>query len=80
MNDRRRTRDELGDLLFVLVNIARFLRVDPERALRKTIDKFRSRFHYVEVSLRKEGKSLRQSNIFEMDRLWEEAKRRKNDP
>ena len=74
---RRRIREEIGDLLFVLVNIARFLRIDPEEALNKTLEKFTSRFNYIEKSLRKKGKTLRQSNLIEMDRLWEEAKRKK---
>lgn len=73
----KRAQEELGDLLFVLANVGRFLQINPEQALRKTIQKFLSRFHYVEISLRKKGKSLRQSNLIEMDQLWEEAKRRK---
>jgi tetrapyrrole methylase family protein/MazG family protein len=76
LGNRRKVRDELGDLLFVMVNLARFLNIDPEKALRRTVDKFTSRFGYVEMSLRRQGKSLKQSNIFEMDRLWEEAKGR----
>jgi uncharacterized protein YabN with tetrapyrrole methylase and pyrophosphatase domain len=77
LKDKKRIREELGDLLFVMANIARFLRIDPERALRRTVKKFMSRFHYIETTLRKQGKSFRQSNLFEMDRLWEEAKRKK---
>ena len=76
LQNRKKMREELGDLLFVLVNLARFLHMHPEQALRGTIQKFVRRFHYVETSLRREGKSLRHSNIFEMDRLWEEAKER----
>ena len=76
LQNRKKMREELGDLLFVLVNLARFLHMDPEQALRGTILKFVTRFHYVETSLQREGKSLRHSNIFEMDRLWEEAKKR----
>ncbi|MGD0916422.1 MAG: MazG nucleotide pyrophosphohydrolase domain-containing protein [Thermodesulfobacteriota bacterium] len=79
LQNRRKIREEIGDLLFVLVNIARFLRINPEEALDKTIKKFISRFHYVEASLRKEGRSLHRSNIIEMDQLWEEAKRKKPD-
>jgi tetrapyrrole methylase family protein/MazG family protein len=75
--DPKRAQEELGDLLFVLANVARFLQINPEQALRKTIQKFISRFHYVEVSLKKKGKSLRQSNLIEMDQLWEEAKHKK---
>jgi|GEM_PF-1958400 len=74
--DPKRAQEELGDLLFVLANVARFLQINPEQALRKTIQKFISRFHYVEVSLKKRGKSLRQSNLIEMDQLWEEAKKK----
>lgn len=61
--------DELGDLLFVLVNLARFLRVDPEQALRKTNAKFRKRFEYVESHATLPGASLEQ-----MEALWQEAK------
>jgi len=74
--DRRKIREEIGDLLFVLVNLSRFLRINPEDALRRTIEKFISRFHYIERSLSKRGKSIGQSNLSEMDLLWEEAKSR----
>jgi tetrapyrrole methylase family protein / MazG family protein len=66
--------DELGDLLFVLVNLARFVKVDPEQALRKTNAKFRQRFGYIERKLGEIGKTLAQSNIEEMEALWQEAK------
>jgi len=74
--NQKRIRDELGDLLFVLVNIARLLRINPEEALRKTVEKFTSRFRHIETSLRKEGKTFAHSNLTEMDQLWEEAKRK----
>ena len=77
LRNRRRIMEELGDLLFVLTNIARFLHINPEEALRRTLEKFTMRFHYIETSLRKKGKSLHQSNLTEMDRLWEEAKKKK---
>ncbi len=77
LQNRRRIREELGDLFFVLVNISRFLRIDPEEALRKTVEKFMRRFHYIETSLHKKGKSFHQSNLVEMDQLWEEAKKSK---
>jgi len=77
LQNRIRTREELGDLLFVLVNISRFLQIDPEKALRKTVKKFMLRFHYIETSLHKKGKSFHQSNLIEMDQLWEEAKKGK---
>ena len=67
---------ELGDLLFVLVNLARFVKVDPEQALRKTNAKFRDRFGYIERKLAESGKSPRESNIQEMEALWQEAKSR----
>lgn len=77
LRNPRKIREELGDLLFVLANIARFLRINPEEALRRTLGKFTKRFQYIERSLRKNGKSLRQSNLVEMDQLWEEAKKKK---
>jgi len=76
LQNRSRIREELGDLLFVLVNLSRFLQIDPERALKKTVEKFMLRFHYIETSLQKKGKSFRQSNLVEMDRLWDESKKR----
>jgi MazG family protein len=68
-------QDEIGDLLFVIVNIARFLKVDPEQALRGTNSKFRRRFAHVEQGLEAEGKSPKEASIEEMERLWQEAKR-----
>jgi MazG family protein len=72
---REHIEEELGDLLFVIVNLARFLKVDPEQALRKTNRKFRTRFGYVERKLREAGKTTAQATLAEMDALWEEAKR-----
>jgi tetrapyrrole methylase family protein / MazG family protein len=77
LRNRRRMAEELGDLLFVLVNVARVLGIDPEKALKGTIKKFSSRFRFVETSLRQAGKSFHQSDLAEMERLWEKAKRRK---
>jgi MazG family protein len=74
LQKRNRIREEIGDLLFVIVNIARFLKIDPETALRRTNEKFTSRFHYIERSLQEKGKTLQESNLLEMDRLWGEAK------
>jgi tetrapyrrole methylase family protein/MazG family protein len=76
LRDRRRIREEIGDLLFVMANVSRFLKINPEEALKKTLDKFLSRFRYIETSLHGVGKSLHQSNLIEMDRLWEESKRK----
>jgi len=67
--------NEIGDLFFVLVNLARFVRVDPEQALRKTNAKCRRRFSYIERKLTERGKNLEQSSIAEMEELWQEAKR-----
>jgi len=67
---------EIGDLLFVLVNIARFVKVDPEQALRKTNAKYRRRFAYVEAGLEERGKTLRGTHVDEMESLWQEAKQR----
>lgn len=72
---REQLEDELGDLLFVLVNLARFVKVDPEQALRKTNAKFRKRFGYVERKLSEQGKTPLDSSIAEMEALWQEAKR-----
>ena len=67
-------QDEIGDLLFVIVNVARFLKVDPEQALRGTNSKFRRRFAHVEQGLEAQGKSPKEATIQEMERLWQEAK------
>ena len=77
LQNRRRIREEIGDLLFVMANVSRFLQINPEEALKKTLDKFVSRFHYIETSLYSEGKTFLQSNLIEMDRLWEESKKKK---
>jgi len=66
--------DELGDLMFTIVNLARFSKVDPEQALRRTNAKFRKRFGYVEQSLADEGKELTGTSIDQMEALWQEAK------
>lgn len=67
--------DELGDILFVIVNLARFAKVDPEQALRRSNAKFRERFGHIERRLAEQGKRLEDSNIQEMEALWQEAKR-----
>jgi MazG family protein len=72
---RERLEDEVGDLLFVIVNLARFLKVDPEQALRRTNRKFRERFGYVERKLKEQGLAPAGSTLEEMDALWEESKR-----
>jgi len=72
--DKNRTGEELGDLLFSLVNLARFLDIEAEDALAQTIDRFTHRFHHIETRLREADKSFEQSSLEEMDRFWEEAK------
>jgi MazG family protein len=66
---------EIGDIFFVLVNLARFVKVDPEQALRKSNAKFRRRFEYVETRLRESGRQLKGASLQEMEELWQEAKR-----
>jgi len=66
--------EEIGDLLFVIVNLARQLDVEPETALKKTNIKFRRRFKYIERELNKRGAELHQSSLEEMDKLWNQAK------
>lgn len=68
--------DELGDVLFVIVNIARRLKVDAEQALRRANAKFRRRFAYVEHALTEAGKTLPGATLEEMETLWQEAKQR----
>jgi MazG family protein len=72
---RERLEDEVGDLLFVLVNIARYLSLDPESALRKTNRKFRRRFEYLEDRLRQQGRRPTDASLDEMESLWQESKR-----
>jgi tetrapyrrole methylase family protein / MazG family protein len=68
--------EEFGDLLFALVNYARFLKINPEHALRRTIDKFTKRFSYIEAQLAKQGRTVHDSSLEEMDGYWEEAKKK----
>ena len=70
-----RREAELGDLLFAIVNYARWNGVDPESALRQANSRFRARFAHIEQGAKTEGKRLSEMDLEEMDRLWEEAKR-----
>ena len=74
--DRANIGEEIGDLLFVVMNLARHLDVEPETALKKTNRKFRKRFKFIEDELRRENKSLEKANLKEMDGLWDKAKAR----
>ncbi|MBI5491842.1 MAG: nucleoside triphosphate pyrophosphohydrolase [Deltaproteobacteria bacterium] len=68
--------EELGDILFTIVNVSRFYEVNPEDALRKTIGKFINRFHFIERNVADKGGDLSATPIEEMERLWQEAKAR----
>jgi tetrapyrrole methylase family protein/MazG family protein len=70
-----RTEEEIGDLLFAVVNLSRFLRIDPEARLRIATEKFRGRFDRVAAMLRSEGRSVAEAGLPELDRLWEAAKK-----
>lgn len=72
--DLAKVRDELGDVLFVAANLARTLDIDPEDAIRSTNAKFVRRFQYVEARLAELGKTPDQSDLAEMDALWDQAK------
>lgn len=74
-SDKARLEDELGDLLFAVTNLARKLDVDPEQALRAGNMKFERRFKFIEGALRQRKKSPQESNLKEMESLWNEAKK-----
>jgi ATP diphosphatase len=71
-----RVEHELGDVLFALANLGRFLKVHPEEALRGSVRRFESRFHHIEERLREQGRTPREATLQEMDRYWDEAKKR----
>ncbi len=71
---RERLEDEIGDMLFVIVNIARYLKIDSESALKRANRKFKARFQYMEGELAKQGKKLEQTSLEEMEALWQKAK------
>ena len=73
--DKAAIEEELGDLLFAIANLARFVSLCPEDALRKTIDKFQRRFQYIERELPKRGMKLGEASLEEMDKLWDEVKK-----
>jgi len=77
---QERISDEIGDLLFAVANLARKTGIDPEAALRGTNDKFTRRFHAIEAALKARGKTPAQSDLAEMDALWDEAKSAENAP
>jgi nucleoside triphosphate diphosphatase len=73
-NDKAAIEHELGDALFSLVNVARFLDVSAEDALRASLDRFSQRFAHVEAGIRAKNKTLKESTLEEMEALWQEAK------
>ncbi len=72
--NQERVEAELGDLFFALVNMARFMKIDPEEALRKTNQRFYDRFYYMEKVARQKDRVLSSMSLSEMDLLWDEAK------
>ena len=71
-----RVESEFGDVLFAFVNLARFIKVNPEEALRKAVNRFTDRFQYIEAQAASAGRTLEEMTLEEMDDLWEEAKRK----
>ena len=72
---RARLEDEIGDLLFTVVNLARYVRVDPESALKRTNRKFRSRFLQMEEAAARQGRELEELSLEELEQLWNQSKR-----
>jgi MazG family protein len=72
--DPEHTKEELGDLLFVVTNAARLLQINSEVALSETSDKFERRFRHIEARLKGQGRTLEEASLEEMDALWDEAK------
>ena len=77
--NQEHTEAELGDLLFAIANLGRFLALDTEEALRKTINRFQKRFSHVEEQIHRRGITLHDASLAEMDALWEEAKCKERD-
>lgn len=78
VDDRQKRQEELGDLLFALVNLARFFDIDPEEALKGTCSKFRRRFAFIEQTVRERGQKLEELALAELDKIWELAKNHEN--
>jgi MazG family protein len=74
-SDPQRIEGEIGDLLFSLVNVCRYQKIDPENALRLTNAKFERRFRYIEQRLKAQGRTPEDATLEQMDELWDEAKR-----
>ena len=74
--NKESSHDEFGDLLFSLINYARFVDINPEEALERTNQKFIKRFSFVEEKIREEGKNISEASLSEMDKYWNEAKKK----
>ena len=77
---RLRLEEEVGDMFFVLVNIARYLALDPESALKKTNRKFKRRFQWMEEQLRVSGRVAQDASVDELESLWQQAKQQEKEP
>ncbi len=73
-NDNEKITDEMGDIFFTLVNISRFVNINPEIALSETIKKFINRFQYIEKEVAKTGRKMDEMSLAELDEIWENAK------
>ena len=73
--DEGRVKEEMGDLLFSLVNLSRFLKLEAEEALSQGVNRFLKRFHHIEKTFDERGKTLTEASLEEMDALWDEAKK-----
>ena len=75
LNEKEKIIDEMGDVLFSIVNLARFMDIDPESSLRYAIKKFENRFKKVEKTLELDGKKMKDSTLEEMDVIWDKVKK-----
>lgn len=73
--EEKEISQEIGDIFFALANVSRLMGVNPEKALRKTNEKFMKRFSFIEKKLKEQGKKLGQASLEEMDKFWEESKK-----
>jgi len=78
-NDSNKIEEEIGDLLFAIVNYSRFLKVNPESALNKAVEKFTRRFQTIERELKSQGKDIYSATLEEMDAIWEKIKKKEKE-
>ncbi|MDP8233307.1 MAG: nucleoside triphosphate pyrophosphohydrolase [Candidatus Saelkia tenebricola] len=74
LKDSEKIREEIGDLLFATVNVARLLKIDPEISLHEAVEKFIKRFHYIEKTITEQNKTLHESSLDDMEKLWQKSK------